>query len=123
MIGCIRLFSVKFWTSWDSTLSFGTLFLIVLPQLLYRYVGMVNVPPSQGLQQGDPLSPYLFVLCMEVLSQHISKAVECKEWDAIYFNHADPLLSHICFVDDFLLFGEASFFSSSAVGTSPSIVL
>lgn len=65
--------------------------------------------PSRGLHQGDPLSPYLFVLCLEVLSQMIVRAVDTKRWQPIHVSRHGPGISHIFFADDLLLFGSASF--------------
>lgn len=65
--------------------------------------------PARGLRQGDPLSPYLFVLCMEVLGQSISKAVSSSAWKPVLLSKKGLSVSHIFFADDLLLFGEASF--------------
>lgn len=64
--------------------------------------------PQRGLRQGDPLSPYLFVLCMERLCHQIELAVAEKEWKPIKLSRGGPSLSHVCFADDLILFAEAS---------------
>ncbi|KAG7579838.1 Ribonuclease H domain [Arabidopsis thaliana x Arabidopsis arenosa] len=64
--------------------------------------------PSRGLRQGDPLSPYLFVMCMERLCHQIEFSVAAKEWKPISLSCGGPKLSHICFADDLILFAEAS---------------
>ncbi|XP_057453009.1 uncharacterized protein LOC130744863 [Lotus japonicus] len=62
---------------------------------------------KRGLRQGDPLSPYLFVLCMERISSAISTAVQEGRWDPICTVRNGPGLSHVFFVDDVLLFVKA----------------
>ena len=64
--------------------------------------------PARGLRQGDPLSPYLFVLCIERLCNQIELAVARKEWKPIGLSQRGPKLSHVCFADDLILSAEAS---------------
>ncbi|KAL6138042.1 hypothetical protein ACLB2K_063330 [Fragaria x ananassa] len=63
---------------------------------------------SRGIRQGDPLSPYLFVLCMEKLSHSIQNAVEMGHWKPIQSSYSSPRSSHLFFADDWILFSEAS---------------
>lgn len=64
--------------------------------------------PLRGLRQGDPLSPYLFVLCMERLCHMIDVEVAKKTWKPISLSRGGPKVSHTCFTDDLILFAEAS---------------
>ncbi|XP_028804491.1 uncharacterized protein LOC114759480 [Neltuma alba] len=60
--------------------------------------------PQRGIRQGDPLSPYIFVLCMERLSQAIDLEVNHGNWQPIQLGKEGPPLSHLFFADDLILF-------------------
>ncbi|XP_056688102.1 uncharacterized protein [Spinacia oleracea] len=64
--------------------------------------------PSRGIRQGDQLSPYLFVICMERLYQTIEEAIILKRWRPIRACRDGPVLSNLFFTNDIILFAEAS---------------
>ena len=64
---------------------------------------------SRGLRQGDPLSPYLFVIGMEVLSCLIDKAIEGGFLSRYSFGgrgREGLIISHLLYADDTILFCE-----------------
>ncbi|XP_074266271.1 uncharacterized protein LOC141588743 [Silene latifolia] len=64
--------------------------------------------PSRGIRQGDPLSPYLFILCMEALSTLIHQSCDDSDWSPFPLGKGGASFSHLLFADDILLFGRAS---------------
>ena len=77
---------------------------------------MVNGVPSgffsssKGLHQGDPLSLYLFVMGMEVLSILIRRAVEGGVISGCKIQHGRERavhIAHLLFADDTIVFCEA----------------
>ncbi|XP_052114210.1 uncharacterized protein LOC127745486 [Arachis duranensis] len=63
--------------------------------------------PRRGLQQGDPMSSYLFILCMERLAGYIANQVDSGLWDPVAVTRGGPRISHLMFADDLLLFCKA----------------
>ena len=64
--------------------------------------------PSRGLRQGDPLSPYLFILCQEVLSRFIDKEHAASNIRGVKMNVRGPDFTNVMFADDIMLFSKAT---------------
>ena len=62
------------------------------------------IQPTRGICQGDPLSPFLFLLCMEGLHSLISKAEREGAIHRFGLSKRSPKLTHLLFADDNLLF-------------------
>lgn len=62
--------------------------------------------PSRGIRQGDPLSPYIFILFMDMLSRLIHEAWDGGEWRAFGIGKRKTPITHLFFADGLIVFGE-----------------
>lgn len=63
---------------------------------------------SRDLRQGDPLSPYLFIIMVEGLGKRIITTRIEGQWKGIKITLGIDPLTHQQFANDTILFGEAS---------------
>ncbi|XP_074314802.1 uncharacterized protein LOC141650968 [Silene latifolia] len=66
------------------------------------------VRPSRGLRQGDPISPYLFLLCADAFSHMLNEAVRRGSLHGARVCRGAPRVSHLFFADDSILFARAN---------------
>ena len=66
-----------------------------------------SVIPHRGIRQGDPLSPYLFILCSEVLSGLCSKAQAEGTLPGLRVAKGSPRINHLLFADDTMFFSRS----------------
>ena len=59
---------------------------------------------SSGLRQGDPISPYLFLLCVEGLSAMLKKEEREGHIKGVVVCRGAPRISHLLFADDSIVF-------------------
>ncbi|CAH9116414.1 unnamed protein product [Cuscuta europaea] len=64
--------------------------------------------PGRGLRQGDPLSPYLFLLVAEDLSVLLRRYETLGRIHGATVARGAPMISHLFFADDSLLFFRAT---------------
>nr|XP_027090307.1 uncharacterized protein LOC113711341 [Coffea arabica] len=65
------------------------------------------IKPSRGLRQGDPLSPYLFLVCAEGFSALLRRANRQGSMSGMKIANEAPCLSHLFFAEDSLIFCRA----------------
>ena len=75
--------------------------------MLYNGGALEPFLPSRGIKYGDHLSPYLFILCMEVLGALITEKCNAKLWDLLKASQRGLAFSHFFFADDLILFAKA----------------
>ena len=60
--------------------------------------------PSRGIRQGDMLSPYIFILCIEYLSHLIEQKCVEGSWIPLKASRDNLGFSHLLFANDIILF-------------------
>lgn len=73
------------------------------------------IKPQCGLRQGDPLSPYLFLLWLNVLSHHLQMQQNNSAIVGVKIVQQGPRVNHLFFTDDSVLFFKANINSCTVV--------
>ncbi|CAA7058378.1 unnamed protein product [Microthlaspi erraticum] len=121
--GCLQIDISKAYDNVDWRFIITILEALELPEVFIKWIFLCIFTPyyyisvngelagffkgMKGLRQGDPISSSLFVLSMDILSKLLDKAV----LNGSFRPHPlcfDPLITHLSFADDVLIFFDGS---------------
>ena len=71
--------------------------------------------PGRGVRQGDPLSPYLFIIALEVLSRLLDWEFHFKKISRVKASLNGPAITHVMYADDIVLFSKATRMEAKAI--------
>ncbi|XP_074348373.1 uncharacterized protein LOC141687107 [Apium graveolens] len=84
-------------------------------RVYWKFLKKRPIFPKRGLRQGDPLSPYLFLFCVEDLSYKPTVAEGEGQITGCQVNSVAPSITHLLFADDSFLFFKASVQEAASV--------
>ncbi|KAL8103570.1 hypothetical protein AgCh_027952 [Apium graveolens] len=75
---------------------------------LHNGVVFGDIVSQRGIRQGDPISPYLYILCVEGLSAIMRRNEEAGLIHGCTIARGAPTISHLLFADDSYFFFKAT---------------
>ncbi|KAI3775666.1 hypothetical protein L1987_45415 [Smallanthus sonchifolius] len=82
---------------------------------------LVNGSPTfefgcgKGIRQGDPMSPFLFIIVMEALSCMLRRACDTGSFHGVCLPNGGLIVSHLLYADDAMVMGEWSQYNFKAL--------
>lgn len=67
-----------------------------------------TIKPSRGLRQGDPLSPFMFIMCAEVFTRLMNREERKGNIHGIKVAKNAPAVSHLLYTDYLLVMSRAN---------------
>jgi hypothetical protein len=98
------------WISWIKTCISTPSFFILLNGSPFGYIS-----PGRGLRQGDPLSPFLFILGSKVFSRLMFKEERNGSLHGLWIARNCSPIHHLLFADDLLIFGKATVLVATSI--------
>lgn len=92
------------WIEWIKTcISTSSFFVLV------NGITGLSFTPSRGIRQGDHLSPYLFILCAELLARQYAIASSQRDrLIGIPIGNSSVRIPFLTFADDYMIFAKAN---------------